>query len=68
MKDTKYPANQGWVKGKLNIEPGTQLSQAQVVKFCTGGNPDDYEVPEFKHFKTVIRIVFRRKRVETVQQ
>ena len=56
-----YPANDGWLKAKLSIIPGTELSQNDVLKFITCDDPTKYEVAEFKHFKTVIRIVLRKK-------
>lgn len=59
---TTYPQKDGWLHGKLTIEKGTNLPQDVVVKFFTGDDPDLYEVAEFKHFKTVIRIIFRKIR------
>lgn len=65
--EAKFPQKDGWLHGKLTIEKGTELSQEVVIKFFTGDDPDLYEVADFKHFKTVVRIIFRKIRLSKDQ-
>lgn len=59
MKD-KYPTIDGWLHLRLSIVPGTKVTQELCLKFCGIKDLDNYEIAEFKHYKTVVRMVFRK--------
>ena len=58
----KFPVKDGWLHGKFDIEKGTELSQDICLKFFGVKDTSLYEVGYFKHYKTVVRICFRKKR------
>lgn len=61
-KTKKYSADEGWVTVRIEIVPGTKWTQEDVVKIFSNGRASvtSYEVAEFKHYKTVVRMVLRR--------
>lgn len=64
MASKKYPIEEGWITAKLQLsEPGEILDRDQVIKFLMGGHPEDYELAEYRNFKTLVRVIFRRKKI-----
>lgn len=57
----QFPIKDGWLHAGLKIQPGTKLTRFEVLEFCTAGPIDEYEIGFFKHFKTIVRICFRRR-------
>jgi hypothetical protein len=65
----RFPVNEGWITAKLSIVPGTIVTESAAIRLCTmGEDPENFEVGAFKHFKTVVRIAFRRKQDDSANQ
>jgi len=65
MKNAKeqYPINEGWLHLKVNLTPGSRITQSQALAFI-GLNLENAEVAKYEHLKTVVNLIARRKREE----
>ncbi|MEL7119230.1 MAG: hypothetical protein AAFO07_07315 [Bacteroidota bacterium] len=59
----KFPREDGWITARLTLEtPGSEPDKESMIGFLTGGKTENYELGEYKLFKTLVRVVFRKKK------
>lgn len=61
-KKNEFPVKDGWLHCKFSIEPGTELTERICLQFLGFKDPSECEVAYLKHYKTVVRMCFRKKR------
>ena len=61
---SKFPTKDGWITAKLQAKPGKTITRDMAVRFATAGEPDKYEIGEFRQLGYGARIIFRSKPTE----
>lgn len=62
QKLKQYPISDGWLHLRLSILPGIKVSQEEAIKYIfPRASTEEIEVAEFRHFKRVVYVVFRKK-------
>lgn len=60
---SNYPAHDGWLHCKFNFNKGESMTEDELKKALLLGNHEaDYEFALVKSYKTVGRVIFRKKR------
>ncbi len=57
----KYPVTDGWITARLHLKPGgTSPTEDETKAFLSVGKPELYEFAEYREFKTVIKVIYRK--------
>ena len=61
-----YPALEGWMTTTLKLpKPGYQLERDWVINIVMNARPQDYELAEYRELKTIVKLIYRKKRIKT---
>ncbi|MEO0626651.1 MAG: hypothetical protein AAFY91_06660 [Bacteroidota bacterium] len=58
---SKYLTSEGWITARIKGK-GSAFVKSEVLNFLCAGKVDEYEIAEYKAYKTVVKVIYRKKR------